>query len=267
MLCFLKVVTESQISWGWKGPLEFTWLNPLLRQGHQEPVAQDQVQKAFEYLPDITSTSYICGSVCNRKLDLSVCCSMATHLIWPTLWVTISSCIFLWLQILCNSKGEYFCSFISQVNTDRRSKHCCTEPSLETTAHSHVDSFTNPPPTFPQQVLRVHTCFHSTNHLPWLYCQKKKKKEQVQVWFLVIHCSYPAKLYWPIESSEPAAALLFNSSSYSPTETYGHPCQQLFWAVSSTLLNPNETWLRKAHKQMDSSRKSCCVFFTAQLIV
>lgn len=177
MLCFLKVVTESQISWGWKGHLEFTWLNPLLRQGHQEPVAQDQVQKAFEYLPGITSTSYICGSVCNRKLDLSVCCSMATHLIWPTLWVTISSCIFLWLQILCNSKGEYFCSFISQVNTDRRSKHCCTEPSLETTAHSHVDSFTNPPPTFPQQVLRVHTCFHSTNHLPWLYCQKKKKKK------------------------------------------------------------------------------------------
>lgn len=179
MLWFLKVVTESQISWGWKGPLEFTCSNLLLRQGHQEPVAaQDHVQKAFEYLPDPTFTSCICGSVWNRKLDLSVCCTLP-HIWYQQLQGSLltSSCIFLWFQILRNSicKGEYFCSFISQINTDRRSKYCCTEPSWETTAHSHVDSFTNSPSTFLQQVLRVHICSHSTKQLPWIYCQEKEK--------------------------------------------------------------------------------------------
>lgn len=36
--------------WGWKGPLGAMWSKPLLKQGHLEPVAQDHVHKAFEYL-------------------------------------------------------------------------------------------------------------------------------------------------------------------------------------------------------------------------
>ena len=36
--------------WSGKGPLKVTWSNPLHKQGHLEPVAQDCVQSAFEYL-------------------------------------------------------------------------------------------------------------------------------------------------------------------------------------------------------------------------
>lgn len=211
MLCFSKVVTESHINWGWKRPLEFTWSNLLLRQGHQDPVvAQDHVQKASEYLPDTTFTSCICGSVFTRKLDLSAATlpPIWYHQVYGPLF--IFSCIFLWLQILCNSicKGEYFCSFISQVNTDRRSKYRCTEPSLQTTAHSYVDSFMNPP-----SLSKCSECILAP--IPQNIClgftvKKKEKQKTCLVWFLVTHCSYPEKLYWPIESSEAAAALLFN---------------------------------------------------------
>jgi len=41
---------ESQNSWGWKGPLEVTWFNPWLKQGHLEQDAQDHVQVAFDGL-------------------------------------------------------------------------------------------------------------------------------------------------------------------------------------------------------------------------
>ena len=34
----------------WKGPLEVTWFNSLLLQGHSDQVAQDHVQTVYEYL-------------------------------------------------------------------------------------------------------------------------------------------------------------------------------------------------------------------------
>lgn len=40
-------VTESQKGWGWEGPPKIIWPNPLL---NLDPVAQDHVQMAVEYL-------------------------------------------------------------------------------------------------------------------------------------------------------------------------------------------------------------------------
>lgn len=89
---------------------------------------------------------------------------------------------------------------------------CCTEPSWETTAHSHVVSFTNPPSTFPQQVLRVHTCSCSTKHIPWLYCQEKEngktknKSSVIPCDTLQLSCK-TVLTNWIFKT---AAALLFN---------------------------------------------------------
>lgn len=44
------VITEPQTAWGWKRPLDVTWYNPLLKQGHLQQVAQDYVWLAFGYL-------------------------------------------------------------------------------------------------------------------------------------------------------------------------------------------------------------------------
>jgi len=40
---------ESQNSGGWKGPLWVIQSNPLPKQGHPEPAAQDIVQAGLEY--------------------------------------------------------------------------------------------------------------------------------------------------------------------------------------------------------------------------
>lgn len=44
------VFTVSQNSWGWKGLLEGIWSNSLLKLGQVEPIPQDHVQMAFDYL-------------------------------------------------------------------------------------------------------------------------------------------------------------------------------------------------------------------------
>lgn len=41
---------RTQEGGGWKGPLEASWSNPLLKQGSPERSVQNQVQMAFEYL-------------------------------------------------------------------------------------------------------------------------------------------------------------------------------------------------------------------------
>ena len=46
----LAFIIGSWKGWGWKGPLEVILTNPLLKQDHLEPVAQDHGQTAFEYL-------------------------------------------------------------------------------------------------------------------------------------------------------------------------------------------------------------------------
>lgn len=44
------LITESENGWGWKGPLEIIWSNPLLKQVPLEEVVQDHVLVGFEYL-------------------------------------------------------------------------------------------------------------------------------------------------------------------------------------------------------------------------
>ena len=49
-------ITELQNGWGWKGSLEICLFQPtLLKQDHIDPVAQDYVQTAFEYLQERTA--------------------------------------------------------------------------------------------------------------------------------------------------------------------------------------------------------------------
>lgn len=43
-------ISNLLTGWSWKRPLECIWPNPLLKQGHLGPVAQDYVQMVFEYL-------------------------------------------------------------------------------------------------------------------------------------------------------------------------------------------------------------------------
>lgn len=40
---------ESHSGWGWKGPLEIAWFNPLPNEGQLQQIAQDRVQLGFDY--------------------------------------------------------------------------------------------------------------------------------------------------------------------------------------------------------------------------
>lgn len=43
-------MSQWQIAWGYKVPLQDIWSSPLLKQGHLELVAQGNVQMSFEAL-------------------------------------------------------------------------------------------------------------------------------------------------------------------------------------------------------------------------
>lgn len=43
-LIFRDYHTESQSSWGKKGPLEIIYSNPVSRQGHLEQITQERLQ-------------------------------------------------------------------------------------------------------------------------------------------------------------------------------------------------------------------------------
>lgn len=47
-MCTNCRITESQTAWGWKGPLEITWPNTLLKQSPLQHITEDCVQAAFE---------------------------------------------------------------------------------------------------------------------------------------------------------------------------------------------------------------------------
>lgn len=58
--CYSKCLLLGVVGitgWGWKGPLQVTCCNPLVRQDHLEPVAQDHVQGVFQYLKGGDSTT------------------------------------------------------------------------------------------------------------------------------------------------------------------------------------------------------------------
>lgn len=62
-------ITESENGWGWKGTLEITLSNPLLKQGHLEPAAQKHVQTArFTVFFSPMKTKYH-----RRKMNYLVC--------------------------------------------------------------------------------------------------------------------------------------------------------------------------------------------------
>lgn len=43
LVIFLILENQRMVEVEWRGPLEVTWSNPLLKQGHVEEVAQDHV--------------------------------------------------------------------------------------------------------------------------------------------------------------------------------------------------------------------------------
>ena len=64
-------ITGSQNGWGWERPLEVIWSKLLLKQGHQQQVAQDHVHMPFQYPKDGDSAVSL-GNLCQCSVTLTV---------------------------------------------------------------------------------------------------------------------------------------------------------------------------------------------------